>query len=126
VDLFKTQGEVMASEDQSIDLMRTIQGQVSACSISLQNMGRPTTQTNEFFVEQLLNIKVEAPEANLVDFLFKLGNSSSMIRVLDLTLSPDGPRQRLEADIRLKASYQKTARAAAAAPAAKSATVKAK
>jgi Tfp pilus assembly protein PilO len=124
--VFETQGEVMATEDQAIDLMRTIQGQARACELGGPDFGRPTMQTNEFFVEQTINIKVLAPEANLVDFLYKLGNSSAMIQVRDLSLSPDGPRQRLQADIRLKASYQKSARAAAAAPAAKSATVKAK
>jgi hypothetical protein len=130
--VFETQGEVMASEDQSIDLMRTIQGQASACGFNIQSFSRSTTQTNEFFVEQVQPIKVAAPEANLVDFLYKLGNSASMIRVLNLTLQPDGPRQRLEADIWLKASYQRSAKATAAAhaapaaPAAKSATVKAK
>jgi hypothetical protein len=79
-------------------------------------------QTNQFFVEQMQNINVSAPESNLVDFLYKLGNSSSMIRVFDLTLQPDPPRQRLNADIRLVASYQKRAAGAAA----KNATAKAK
>ncbi len=66
------------------------------------------TQTNDvFFVEQVQNINVLATEEQLVDFLYKLGSGSSMIRVRDLTLQPDPPHQRLAADIRLVASYQK-------------------
>jgi hypothetical protein len=45
-----------------------------------------------------------------------------MIRVRDLTMQPDTPRQRLSADIRLVANYQKST----AATAAKSPTAMAK
>jgi len=120
--VFENQGEVMAPEDQSIDLMRTIQNQAQTCGFAIQSFSRTTMQTNEFFVEQMQNIVVQAPEANLVDFLYKLGSGSSMIRVFDLSLQPDQPHQRLNADIRLVASYQKSAKAAAA----KNANVKAK
>jgi Tfp pilus assembly protein PilO len=122
--VFESEGEYVAPEDQSIDLMHTIQSQASACGFGIQGFSRTTTQmqTNQFFVEQVQNIQVTAPEANLVDFLYKLGNSSSMIRVLDLSLQPDPPHQRLSADIRLVASYQKSAQASAA----KNATAKAK
>ncbi len=50
-----------------------------------------------------------------MDFLYKLGSGASMIRVRDLELQPDPPRQRLSANIRLVASYQKNSTAAAAA-----------
>ncbi|HUC85482.1 MAG TPA: hypothetical protein VL970_09845 [Candidatus Acidoferrales bacterium] len=119
---FESQGEVVALEDQSIDLMRTIQSQASACGFAPQNLSRAQMQTNQFFVEQLQNVNVLAPEANLVDFLYNLGNGPSMIRVLDLTLQPDPPRQRLNAEIRLVASYQKNATNSAA----KKTTAKAK
>jgi hypothetical protein len=112
----------VALEDQSIDLMRTIQTEAAACGFGIQGFSRSTMQTNQFFVEQMQNINVQAPEADLVNFLYKLGNSSSMIRVLDLSLQPDQPRQRLNADIRLVASYQKSATGSAA----KNATAKAK
>ena len=78
--------------------------------------------TNQFFVEQVQNINVLATEDQLVDFLYKLGSASSMIRVRDLTLQPDPPHQRLTADIRLVASYQKNPTPATAA---KTATAKA-
>ena len=58
----------------------------------------------------------------MVDFLYKLGAGASMVRVRDLTLQPDQPRQRLTADIRLVASYQKNPKASAS----KNATAKVK
>jgi len=119
---YESEGEYVALEDQSIDLKRTIQSLASGCGFDVQAFSRSTMQTNQFFVEQIQNINVLAPESNLVDFLYKLGNSSSMIRVLDLSLQPDPARQRLNADIRLVASYRKNA----TAPAAKNATAKAK
>jgi len=61
-------------------------------------------------------------EPQLVDFLYKLGNGSSLIRVRDLSLQPDPPRQKLAADIQLVASYQKNPTASAA----KTVTAKAK
>ena len=68
------------------------------------------THTNDaFFVEQIQNINVTATDDQLVDFLYKLGSDVSMIRVLDLELQPDPPRLKLNANIKLVASYQKNA-----------------
>jgi Tfp pilus assembly protein PilO len=123
VKQYENEGGFVALEDQGVNFLRTIQQQAAESSVALQNVGRPNTQTNDvFFVEQVQNINVLAPEPNLVDFLYKLGAGSSMIRVRDLTLQPDPPRQRLTADIRLVANYQKNP----PAPAAKTATAKAK
>ncbi|MEI8291089.1 MAG: hypothetical protein WCH99_16610, partial [Verrucomicrobiota bacterium] len=88
------------------------------------NTSRQLTRTNDvFFIEQVQNINVTATEDQLVDFLYKLGSGASMIRVRDLELQPDPARQRLSANIRLVASYQKNP---AAAPAAKTKTSNAK
>ena len=74
------------------------------------SMSRPTTRTNDaFFVEQIQNINVTATDEQLVDFLYKLGSDASMIRVRDLELQPDPPHQKLNANIRLVASYQRNA-----------------
>ena len=124
VKTFASEGEFVAPEDQAINLMRTIQAQASASGFGIQNYSRALMRTNDqFFVEQVQNINVVATEAQLVDFLYKLGSGASMIRVRDLELQPDAPRQRLNANIRLVASYQKNR--AAAAP-AKPSTAKAK
>jgi hypothetical protein len=92
--------------------------------VQLQNTSRQFTRTNDvFFVEQVQNINVLATEEQLVDFLYKLGTGASMIRVRDLELQPDLPHQRLVANIKLVASYQKNPPAASAA---KTSTAKAK
>jgi Tfp pilus assembly protein PilO len=122
------QGEFVALEDQAINFMRTIQAQAEASGIGRANYSRSVMHTNDaFFIEQLQNINVVATDEQLVDFLYKLGSGASMIRVRDLELQPDGPRQHLNASIQLVASYQKNPTAKpmpAAAPAAASASSK--
>jgi Tfp pilus assembly protein PilO len=117
VNTFKSAGESVAPEDQAINLMRTIQAQASASGFGIQNYSRAMTRTSDaFFIEQVQNINVTATEEQLVDFLYKLGSGASMIRVRDLELQPDPPHQRLTANIRLVASYQKNPAAAPAKP----------
>jgi type II secretory pathway component PulM len=101
------QGEFVATEDMAINFMRTIQSQSTASGVQLQNTSRQLQRTNEFFTEQTQNITVQATDSQLVDFLFKLGNDASMIRVRELELQPDGTHQHLIANIQLVASYQK-------------------
>ncbi len=124
VKKFESEGQFVAPEDQGINFMRTIQMQSAQSGVQLQNTSRQITHTNDaFFVEQIENINVLATEEQLVDFLYKLGSGASMIRVRDLELQPDAPRQRLNANIRLVASYQKNPPAASVA---KTSTAKAK
>jgi type II secretory pathway component PulM len=110
------QGEFVATEDMAINFMRTIQSQSAASGVGIANTSRQMTRTNEFFTEQTQNITVTATDAQLVDFLYKLGNDASMIRVRELELQPDGTHHYLNANIQLVASYQKTP--AAVSPAA--------
>jgi Tfp pilus assembly protein PilO len=108
VNELESSGEVVAPEDQGINFTRAIQTQSSASGVAILNTSRQITRTNDqFFVEQVLNINVQATDEQLVDFLYKLGSGASMIRVRDLELQPDPPRQHLNANIRLVASYQK-------------------
>jgi hypothetical protein len=107
VKIKEGQGEFVAPEDQAINFMRTIQSQALTCGFN-PNFSRSIMRTNDvFFIEQVQNITGVATDAQLVDFLYKLGSGSSMVRVRDLELQPDGPRQRLNANIQLVASYQK-------------------
>jgi Tfp pilus assembly protein PilO len=120
VKQFASEGQFVALEDQAIDLMRTIQSQAAASGFGIQNYSRSQTRTNDaFFVQQEQNINVTATEEQLIDFLYKLGSGASMIRVRDLELQPDGPRQRLSANIKLVASYQKNPQPAKPAQTAK-------
>lgn len=124
VKTFESAGQFVALEDQGVNFMSTVQKQSSQSGVALQNSSPPRTQTNDvFFVEQVQNINVLATEEQLVDFLYKLGSGSSTIRVRDLELQPDPPHQKLSANIRLVASYQKNS---TPANAAKTATAKAK
>ncbi len=125
VTAFASEGQFVAVEDQSVNFMRTIQTQSAQSSVAIVNTSRQMTRTNDlFFIEQVQNINVLATEEQLVDFLYKLGSGASMIRVRDLELQPDAPRQKLSANIRLVASYQKNPVRAAAA--VKTPTAKAK
>ena len=114
VKALEQSGEEVAPEDQGINFTRTIQNQSVNSGVAILNQSRQITSTNgQFFVEQVLNINVQATDEQLVDFLYKLGNDASMIRVRDLELQPDPPHQHLTANIRLVASYQKIAPAKA-------------
>ena len=124
VKAFASEGEFVALEDQSVNFMRTVQTQSAQSGVAIVNTSRQMTRTNDvFFIEQVQNINVLATEEQLVDFLYKLGSGASMIRVRDLELQPDQPRQKLSANIRLVASYQKNPLPASAA---KKSTAKAK
>jgi Tfp pilus assembly protein PilO len=114
VKKFASQGESVAPEDQAINFTRTIEAQSAASGVGIANYSRSTTRTNEFFTEQTQNITVTATDAQLVDFLYKLGNDASMVRVIDLELQPDVPKLHLTAQIRLVASYQKNPKPAPA------------
>jgi Tfp pilus assembly protein PilO len=101
-------GDAIPIEDQSINTMRTIQQQSAKSGVGIVNTSRQMTRTNDaFFVEQIQNITVLGDDKQLVDFLYKLGNDASAIRVRDLDLQPDAAKQHLNANIRLVASYQK-------------------
>ena len=103
-------GEFVALDDQSVNMLRTIQAQSAQSGVGIVNTSRQITHTNDaFFVEQVQNINVLGDDKQLVDFLYKLGSGASMIRVRDLELQPDAAKQHLNANIRLVASYQKNA-----------------
>ena len=107
---FESQGESVPPEDMAINFLRTIQSQATASQVQMGSMSRPMTRTNDaFFVEQIQNINVTATDDQLVDFLYKLGSGVSMVRVRDLELQPDPPHQKLNANIKLVASYQRNA-----------------
>lgn len=116
-------GGSLASEDQAVNFVRTIQTQSTLSHVQIARMYQQPPRTNDaFFISQVQNVSVIADDQQLVDFLYKLGSGSSMIRVSDLELQPDRERQHLNANMKLVASYQKSV----ASKNLKSATVKAK
>jgi hypothetical protein len=104
---FAKEGLEVPAEEQQNQFARAIQDQQGQSGVGIQSFGRTTTQTNQFFLELTQLISVQSGEAQLVDFLYKLGAGNSLIRVRDLTLKPDGPQQQLMGSIKLVASYQK-------------------
>lgn len=120
VKALEGQGEFVALEDQAINFMRVIQSQAAQSGVGISSYSRSMMHTNEFFIEQVQNIMVVATDEQLVDFLYKLGSGSSMIRVRDLELQPDNAHQHLSANIKLVASYQKNPNSPAPTAAAKS------
>jgi len=105
---FQNEDEFVAQDDQAVSFMRTIQHQANMTGVSLINVPPSIMHTNDaFYVERVENISVSATDEQLVNFLYQLGNDPAMIRVWDLELHPDPPRQRLEAGVGLVASYQK-------------------
>ena len=71
--------------------------------------GAGDSRTAEFFQEQTLRVTSLCTDAQLVDFLHKLGTGNSLIRVRDLDVRPDQGQMKLNCTITLVASYQKAA-----------------
>jgi type II secretory pathway component PulM len=101
------EGAAVPAEDAAIHFSTTIQEQQQKSGVNIIRTGRQTTRTNQFFLEQTQPISVQSKEPQLVDFLYNLGSSNSLIRVRAITLRPDQPRHELSAEITLVASFQK-------------------
>jgi len=128
VDKMQSEGAEVPPEDQAVQFLRTIQGQAAQSGVGFTGSSRPSTSTNEFFLEQVQTITVVSGEKELVDFLYNLGSGNSLTRVRALSLRPDANRNQLGGSITLIASYQKNlpVRPAAKSGAAQPATPKKK
>ena len=105
------EGQDVPPGDQSSVFTTAVLMQAGASKVSIQNSSTPKTATNQFFMELSQNFSVQSTEEQLVNFLYNLGNGSSLIRVRGLGLHPDPPRYNLSATITLVASYQKNSAA---------------
>jgi hypothetical protein len=115
----ESEGLSVPPEDQTVEFMRSISSQSAPAGVTITANSKPTTRTNQFFLEQSQQITTLSDEAGLINFLYNLGSGNSLIRVRDLTVRPDQTRQKLSATVKLIASYQKKAPVRAAAPGAK-------
>ena len=121
----ETQGAAVASEEQAVKMSTTVNNQAALSGVQV-NRYDPVRQTalsiggktNQFFEEQSGIINFVAEEKALVDFLHNLGTGGSLIRVRSMTLNPDPPRNKLQGNLTLVASYAKKAPPRAVAPAA--------
>jgi len=103
----ESEGQSVPAEDQQNQFSRAIQMQQAQSGVLITSTSKQTVRTNQFFLELTQQISVESGEAQLVDFLYNLGSGNSLIRVRDLALHPNPPRQQLSGNVKLVASYQK-------------------
>jgi Tfp pilus assembly protein PilO len=105
------EGSTVLPSAQSVEMVRAVQRLALTNHVKIDYLGQPTKSigpnTNSFFEELSLPIKVLTGEPSLVDFLYELGKGDSMIRVRDLLLSPGPSGTNLSGQITLVASYQK-------------------
>lgn len=97
------------AEDQSLQFANAVNAQAGQSGVHILSNSHINTQTNQFFLEKSQTLSVQSGEEQLVGFLYNLGSSNSQIRVRDLSVRPDPPRQQLVAQVKLVASYQKRA-----------------
>jgi Tfp pilus assembly protein PilO len=121
----ESEGQSVPEEDQQNQFSRAIQMQGAQSGVNITSTSKQTVRTNQFFLELTQQVSVQSAEDKLVDFLYNLGSGNSLIRVRDLALRPDPPRQQLSGTVKLVASYQKNP-PKKAAPAASPATANAK
>jgi hypothetical protein len=108
---FEGENSDVPAEEQSMQFANTVNIQAGQSGVHISSAGHINTQTNQFFLEKTQGLGVQAGEQQLVDFLYNLGSGNSQVRVRDLNVRPDPPRQQLAAQITLVASYQKRAAA---------------
>ena len=104
---FERENSDVPPEDQSLQFANTVNGQAGQSGVHIVSNSHINTQTNQFFLEKSQSLSVQSGEQQLVDFLYSLGSGNSQIRVRDLSVRPDPPRQQLVAQVKLVASYQK-------------------
>lgn len=107
------QGSQVIREEQTLKLQQTVQSQALASSVTInsyamQNTRTTTTVTNAFFDEQSLVVAYDTKYGPLISFLVNLAEDESMIRVRTMDVKPDLSRQRLQGNITLVASFQKS------------------
>lgn len=107
VKQLESEGFSVPAEDQMLHFANTREAVAGQSGVPIGNTSKVTTRTNQFFLELTQTISLQTKEQQLVDFLYNLGSSNSLIRVRDLTLRTDPPRQNLSANVKLVASYQK-------------------
>ena len=104
---FERENSDVPAEEQSLQFANTVNAQAGQSGVHIVSNSHINTQTNQFFLEKSQSLSVQSGEQQLVDFLYNLGSGNSQIRVRELSVRPDPPRQQLVAQVKLVASYQK-------------------
>jgi len=110
----ETQGSSLPAEQQAMANILSVkilevakQSGLSVGTITPLNQSR-TGRTNEFFEEQAISVSVNpSGPQELVDFLYAIGSGDLLVRVKELSLSPDASQTKLAGTMKLVASFQK-------------------
>ena len=105
-------GSVLPTAEQALQLQVTVQKQASQSGVAILSSDSrqvSSTKLSEFFDEQTLRITANSDDKQLVDFLYKLGAGDSIIRVRDISLSPDPSGTKFNSTLTFVASYQRVA-----------------
>lgn len=120
-------GSKIMREEQSLRLLQTVQSQALASGITINSSREQSssgfgTSTNRFFDEKSLVVSYDTGYRQLISFLVGLAEQDSMIRVRQMDVKTDLSHQRLQGQITLVASFQRSrpAEKAVATPPAKS------
>ena len=89
----------------------------AANGVDIDSTTSADPKTGDFFIEQSMTIRFSSKESDLVNFLWKLGSSDTMVRVSQMRVNPDKNRYKLSGSMTLTASYQKDVKATKPKPA---------
>ncbi|MEJ0088355.1 MAG: hypothetical protein WDM80_01145 [Limisphaerales bacterium] len=101
----QSQGDVVPINDMSINMLRTIQNQAAQSGVGIVNTSRQITRTNDCRAGAEHQRHRHRQSIGGFSLQARLRPLDDPVR--DLELQPDTPRQHLNANIRLVASYQK-------------------
>jgi len=119
----ESEGDAVPPEAQSIQFRRDIESVAASTGVVLNGISSVSdstdADTSPFFVEKAITAGFsDVEEKTLVEFLYKLGSGTSLLRVKDLTLKPYAGQFRLEGRVTIIASYLKNPAKRAPTPAA--------
>jgi hypothetical protein len=104
------QGSQVILGEQALQLQMTVQSQALQSGVTINRyspVNRSSSATNAFFNEKSIVVTYDAGYEPLINFLVRLAEHESRIRVRSMDIKPDRTRQRLQGSITLVASYQK-------------------
>ena len=110
-------GSAVIKIEQQTDMRKFINQLTTANGVDIDSTTSADPKTSEFFIEQSMTIRFSSKESDLVNFLWKLGSSDSMVRVSQMRVQPDKNRYKLSGSMTLTASYQKDVKATKPKPA---------
>lgn len=113
---------ILVSGDAKTHFFRTVENLARQNRFLYDNMSPPSpnlNSTNKYFQELTMRVNFSGTkESDLVNFLYKLSDGNSSIRVRDFSIKPNNPPMLLQGFITLVANYEVEKPIASPAPAA--------